>query len=134
MAMINRYKTQSISITLEELEAFKVLAARLRMKPAAAARAFFYRGLEDFLNDGSVHPQLTDDEVFQNLLEFLKINTRLTPVIEEADQQYLFSTGDRPAKSKRESRMIRKDIEDIKRDARARTDKKIKDKKQPPID
>ena len=70
--MINRYKTQSISVSEEEVEAIKRLAARLRLKPAAAARAFFYRGLLDFLNDGQVHAELTDDEIYERLITFLE--------------------------------------------------------------
>lgn len=70
--MINRYKTQSISVNEEELQAIKDLALRLRMKPAALARDLFYRGLVDFLDDGLIHAEETDDEIFERLQNSLK--------------------------------------------------------------
>lgn len=71
MAIINRYKTQSISVNDEELEAIKRLAESKRMKPAALARELFYRGLSDFLSDGNIHAVETDGEIFENLLRYL---------------------------------------------------------------
>lgn len=65
--MINRYKTQSISVNEEELQAIKELAARARMKPATLARGLFYRGLAAFLKDGSVYAEETEDQTFQGL-------------------------------------------------------------------
>jgi hypothetical protein len=73
--VINRYKTQSISVNEDELEVIKEVARRLRMKPAALARDLFYRGLAAFLDDGVIHADETDDVIFERLKESLKSDT-----------------------------------------------------------
>lgn len=70
--VINRYKTQSFSVSEEELEVWKSLADLKRMKPATLVRALCYRGLREFLLDGEVFSTETDEEIYTRLVEYLE--------------------------------------------------------------
>jgi acylphosphatase len=100
--MINRYKTQSISVTDEELEMFKRLAAVFRMKPAAVARALLYRGIDNLLKDGRVHALETDEELFERLTQWLK-----TVSVGETMRVPVISTANENAHASRKTKRIR---------------------------
>lgn len=84
--MEKRYKTQSISVSEEELEAIKVLAKKKRVKPAALARELFYRGVFDFLLDGEIFASESNDEIFDRLKAFIETGISLRVPVTEANQ------------------------------------------------
>lgn len=147
----NRYETQSVAVSEDELILIGALAKWAGIKPATAARQLLYRGLEEFLKDQNLKSSEFEEDIFERLKALILSDPRLTRAFEaasseqetkreakirktasantgravqEVEQNALFSVGEDKPKTKRESRSIRKDIEDIKRDARERTRRK----------
>jgi len=104
---------------IEQLEQIKRETSRSRSKVIIL---LLKRGIDAYRSDGV----LLDTRITQapNGTEFSEGHP------EAPRQSYLFSEGiGNKKKTNRESRAIRKDIEDMKRDARERTDRKLKGQK-----
>jgi transcriptional regulator with XRE-family HTH domain len=75
----------------------------------------------------SEQPHQTDEDLLSSALEQMNRYTiEASKHVQdlEGQQSHLFSTGEEKATTSRESRAVRKDIADIKKDARERTERK----------
>ena len=82
MQMMKKESTQSIAVSAEEKMTIEVLAVAARMKPATFARHILYRGLSQYLQDREVHAQMTDEQIYVELVKLIEEDESLARIKE----------------------------------------------------
>jgi hypothetical protein len=72
-----RELTQSITVEAGEKLLLDTLATHKRIKPAALARNLLYRGLQDFLADGNIHPREQEADISEALSKQIENDNEL---------------------------------------------------------